>query len=637
MYFNYLTKTLLILPRTAKRFIVLALDVFLCALTVWLAFYLRLGEWVGLTDPFWMPGNAALVSIGISTPIFIVLGLYRAIFRFTGPQALTVLIRAVAIYGFLYAAIFTFWGVEGVPRTIGLIQPILLLILIGASRIFASILLGAKQEPFSKRKSNTTALIYGAGSAGTQLLNALAHSHRIEVVGFLDDNPNLRGNFLSGLKIFQPRDLSRLVESLGVTDVLLALPNLSRKQRNGIIALVQSHQLAVRTLPNIVDLARGQINVSDIRDLDVEDLLGRDAVDPIPELLEKNIRDKVVLVTGAGGSIGSELCRQILQGKPSTLLLLEQSEFNLYQMHEELSKKLDGDEDRCTKLISVLASVRDEVRMREVFEKYHPQTIYHAAAYKHVPLVEENPIEGVLNNVFGTLVLAKLAIEFEAESFTLISTDKAVRPTNVMGASKRLAELVLQGLANQSQSSVKTIFAMVRFGNVLDSSGSVVPKFRHQIKEGGPITLTHPDVTRYFMTIPEAAQLVIQASAMANGGEVFLLDMGESVKIADLALRMVQLSGLTIRDESNPDGDIEIEITGLRPGEKLYEELLIGENPEKTAHPKVMKAHEGCLPWNTLEQHLQAIESAAQAGDDAAILQVLKELVHGYTSERGVN
>ncbi|GAB3193226.1 hypothetical protein GCM10027292_34730 [Hydrogenophaga aquatica] len=402
------------------------------------------------------------------------------------------------------------------------------------------------------------------------------------------------------------------------------MPSIGRKRRNEILSQITSARATVRTLPSLSDLAQGRVSVSDLQELDIDDLLGREPVAPNHILLARNILGKVVMVTGAGGSIGSELCRQILSVGPSTLLLIEQSEFALYGIHQELEEKLAGG---AVKLVPLLASVQDVDRMHEIMSTWRPETVYHAAAYKHVPLVEHNPAEGVKNNVLGTLNTARAAMENGVTDFVLISTDKAVRPTNIMGASKRLAEMVLQALAANEPG---TKFTMVRFGNVLGSSGSVVPRFRQQIRDGGPITLTHPEITRYFMTIPEAAQLVIQAGAMAKGGDVFVLDMGESVRIMDLARRMVELSGLTVRDEDHPDGDIEIEITGLRPGEKLYEELLIGDNPKPTNHSRIMKAHEELLPWAELEPRLQALDMALNVNDIGVIRQMLQQLVAGY-------
>lgn len=619
----------LALPRAAKRIIVLFVDLGLCILTVWLAYYLRLGEFISLS------GNALLaaaVAIAMALPIFVVSGLYRAIFRYSGWPALLAVARAVSIYGILYASIFTAIGISGVPRTVGIIQPILLLLFVGASRALARVWLGDQYQSILRHASRPKVLIYGAGRAGRQLAAAMANSFEMQVVGFLDDDDRLHGHVLNGLSIYNPEDLPSLVPALNISDVLLAMPSINRKRRNEILPLIRSAHVSVRTLPSVTELAQGKVNISDLRELDIDDLLGREPVAPNHVLLAKNIVDKVVLVTGAGGSIGSELCRQILSVGPEKLLLIEQSEFALYVIHQELMDKLGG---RKIKLVPLLASVRDDDRMHEIMSTWKPNTVYHAAAYKHVPLVEHNPAEGIKNNVFGTLTAAKAAAENGVSDFVLISTDKAVRPTNIMGASKRLAEMILQALA---ETGLGTRFTMVRFGNVLGSSGSVVPKFRQQIRDGGPLTLTHPEITRYFMTIPEAAQLVIQAGAMAmgKGGDVYVLDMGQPVKIMDLARRMIELSGLTVKDESNLEGDVEIVITGLRPGEKLYEELLIGDNPKSTSHSGVMKAHEDFVDWDSLEQKINALEMALNVNDVSVIRLLMQQLVSGYSPSSGI-
>ena len=612
------------LPRAVKRLVVLAVDTSLCVLTVWLSYYLRLGEFISLTDNAkWAVG----ISIGLAIPIFVISGLYRAIFRYSGWPALLAVARAIGVYGLLYASVFTAVGVTGVPRTVGIIQPILLLLFVGASRALARVWLGDQYMGILKQSTRPKVLIYGAGSTGRQLVAAMANSHEMQVVGFLDDDDRLHGHVLNGQPIYNPVDLSQLVSTLGISDVLLAMPGLNRKSRNDILIRIRAARVAVRTLPSMTELAQGKVSVSDLRELDIDDLLGREAVAPNHILLVKNISGKVVLVTGAGGSIGSELCRQILAVKPAKLLLIEQSEFALYAIHQELEEKQS---QKNSVLVPLLASVQDVDRMREIMATWQPDTVYHAAAYKHVPLVEHNPAEGVKNNVLGTLRTAQAAAENGVVDFVLISTDKAVRPTNIMGASKRLAELVLQALATQSSS---TRFSMVRFGNVLGSSGSVVPRFRQQIRDGGPVTLTHPDITRYFMTIPEAAQLVIQAGAMAKGGDVFVLDMGQPVKIMDLACRIIELSGLQVKNADNPDGDIDIEITGLRPGEKLYEELLIGDNPRPTSHPRIMKAHEEHIGWVELEQKLRSLEMVLNINDVAVIRLMMQQLVSGYTPD----
>jgi FlaA1/EpsC-like NDP-sugar epimerase len=619
---NRFAEPFLALPRLAKRVVALTVDALMCVFCVWLAFGLRLESWALLQGEQWI----AMVGACAALPIFVVVGLYRAIFRYTGMAALMALTKAIVIFGALYCAVFSVLGVQGIPRSLGLTVPLLLFVSVGATRLLARYWLGGLYLGLLNRKGLPCVVIYGAGVAGRQLANAMANSRELVVHAFLDDAPELHGSTLNGLTIYAPSRLKELVEERGITDVLLALPSVGRARRAEIVRQIQSLHLHlhVRTLPGLMSLAQGHVEIQDLRELEIEDLLGRDSVAPDENLLRRNVTGNVVLVTGAGGSIGSELCRQILQLNPETLLLVDVSEYALYSIHQELQRDAEALD---IKLLPLLASVRDEARMREIMRTWRPETVYHAAAYKHVPLVEHNPAEGVRNNVMGTWVTARLAGECGVRSFVLVSTDKAVRPTNVMGASKRLAEMVLQGLA---QNPGRTCFSMVRFGNVLGSSGSVVPLFRQQIREGGPITLTHAEITRYFMTIPEAAQLVIQAGAMATGGDVFVLDMGEPVKIIDLARRMVELSGLTVRESGSPDGDIEIVTTGLRPGEKLYEELLIGDNPAPTNHPRIMKAHEEVLAWAKLTERLAGLDVALAMNNVDVIRQILKTLVSGY-------
>lgn len=616
--------SILALPRIVKRIIVMLVDIGLCVLTVWLAFYLRLGEFIYLSNHNGL--LAVVASVGIALPVFTISGLYRAIFRFSGWPALLSVTQAVGLYGLLYFTIFTAFGILDIPRTVGIIQPILLLLFVGASRALARVWLGDHYLMILKRASRPKVLIYGAGAAGRQLSQALSNCHEMEVVGFLDDDDRLHGHVLNNKPIFNPGDLAKLTSELKISNVLLAIPSVSRTRRNEILAQIRTARVAVRTLPSVLNLVQGKVSVSDLCELDVDDLLGREPVMPNHILLAKNLRSKVVMVTGAGGSIGGELCRQIISVGPSKLLLIEQSEFALYKIHQELEQKLIG---RDIALVPLLASVQDGDRIWEIISTWNPNIVYHAAAYKHVPLVEHNLVEGVKNNVLGTLRTAQAAMKNRVSNFVLISTDKAVRPTNMMGASKRLAEMVLQAFAANNSG---TKFSIVRFGNVLDSSGSVVPKFRQQIIDGGPISLTHPEITRYFMTIPEASQLVIQASAMAKGGDVFVLDMGQPIKIIDLARRMIELSGLTVKDDQNPEGDIEIEITGLRPGEKLYEELLIGDNPESTSHPYIIRAREEFLLWEDLKIKINLLETALSMNDVDVVRSMMKQLIKDFTS-----
>ena len=631
---NQLAEPLLRLSRPAKRLLAMAVDVSLCIFTVWLALSLHLESWVAMQGSQWV---AVGLSLALALPIFVKMGLYRAIFRYAGVSALTTVTKAVFFYGLAYATLLAALALPGVPRTLGLLQPLLLLLAVGASRALGRYCLSGEYLNHLQHRAVNKVLIYGAGSAGRQLAGAMANDRSMRAVGFFDDDERLHGQVLNGLRIYSPAELAQWVAKLEVSDVLLAMPSTTRQRRNEILEQMRHAGVVVRTLPGLMDLAQGRVQISDLLELDIDDLLGRDSVPPNALLLGKNIHNKVVLVTGAGGSIGSELCRQILRAGPAKLLLVDSCEFALYTIHHELIKLLPDQDQAGVRLLPLMASVRDEDRMREILKTWRPNTVYHAAAYKHVPMVEHNPAEGVKNNALGTWTVARLALEAGVRDFVLISTDKAVRPTNIMGASKRLAEMILQALAAAApEQGTNTRFAMVRFGNVLGSSGSVVPLFRKQIKANGPITLTHADITRYFMTIPEAAQLVIQAGAMASGGDVFVLDMGEPVRIIDLARRMVELSGLSVRDEANPAGDIAIEITGLRPGEKLYEELLIGDNPLPTKHPRIMKAHEEFLPLAVLTARLQVLTQALNANDVPLVRTLLKDLVPGYQPDAEV-
>ena len=618
--------------------VVVALDLVLCLLSIWSAFYLRVDQ-TGL--PLGQQKYVYLLAPLLAVPLFVRFGLYRAIFRYTGMVAMVTTAKAVGIYAALFFMALLWFRWDGVPRSIGLIQPILFLLLVGTSRALARFWLAGRSE--QTRVGVGRLLIYGAGEAGVQTASALGLSRQFQLLGFIDDDKKKAGRSINGLNIMPPDAVSAAVERMGVTDILLAIPTLDRARRNDIIASLRGLPVHVRTLPGMGDLASGRVAIQDFQELDAEDLLGRPPVPPDSVLLTRKIAGKTVLVTGAGGSIGSELCRQILQERPKQLVLLEHNEFGLYTIHSELQGLCD-EQQLPVEVVPVIASVGNFGRLREICKLYQPTTVYHAAAYKHVPLVESNPSEGVLNNVFGTLNMARAAMESSAAHFVLVSTDKAVRPTNVMGATKRMAELVLQALAaspvvqfalpdgtHSPEVVNRTVFSMVRFGNVLGSSGSVVPLFRKQLRAGGPLTVTHEEVTRYFMTIPEAAQLVLQAGAMARGGEVFVLDMGQPVKIIDLARKIAQLAGLTVRNESNPLGDIEIKFTGLRPGEKLYEELLIGHSPEGTAHERIMKSHEEFIPWPELARTLVDLREAATQNNQTLMLQIFINLVQGYS------
>lgn len=634
---------LLSLPRRGKQAVVIGIDVLSAWLAMWLAFTLRLEVWhVPTWGQLWVYVAAPVIFL----PLFVRFGLYRAIFRYTGLATMQTLLYASAMYGGLLLGLVLLTFPADVPRSVGVLQPLIFLLLVSNSRAWARFWLNKGARGAEKRRL----LIYGAGSAGAQTAAAVASSGEFETLGFIDDDAAKTGRHINGVPVFAPGAVAEVVERLGVSDILLALPSASRHRRHQIVEGLRSLPVHIRTLPGMADLASGRVAVSDFRELDVEDLLGRDPVPPNPALLARDLAGKTVLVTGAGGSIGSELCRQILVERPAKLLLVEHSEFALYGIHQELEASVanlaridaGGRQAQRPELVGLLGDVRDCERISAIFRAYRPDTVYHAAAYKHVPIVEHNLCEGLNNNVFGTFNVARAAMESGVARFVLVSTDKAVRPTNVMGASKRIAEMILQALAAETMVRFDddlrvaglvrncTRFAMVRFGNVLGSSGSVVPLFRKQIETGGPITLTHPDVTRYFMTIPEAAQLVLQAGAMGEGGEVFVLDMGEPVRIFELARRMVELSGHSVRDALNPDGDIEIRITGLRPGEKLFEELLIGDDPLATAHTRIMKARENFRTWEELRPILKGMTTAIEGIDVVAIRALLMELVSGY-------
>ena len=614
-------KKFLKLPRRQKQLVAVVTDYVLLVFAFWSALALRFET---LAPDFSGYGWQMFVAPLLAIPIFIRLGLYRAVIRFMEDRVLFVVVGGVTLSVLLLAALITLTHATGLSRGVAGIYWLLAIVYVGATRFMArSLLLRAER----RKDSRKLVVIYGAGRAGTQLALALKAGREYVPVAFVDDNPAIQETELAGLRVYSPDVIPDVLVAKDVNEVLLALPSASRARRAQIILGLEKLHCKVKLVPGMADIVSGMVTADAIREVEIEDLLGRESVAPEQSLLGRCVSGKVVLVSGAGGSIGSELCRQIIRLRPVRLILMELSEFALYSIEQELTS-LCARMNVEVEIVALLGSVIHQRRNEMAMKSFGVQTVYHAAAYKHVPLVEHNPIEGVRNNVLGTKRMAEAALASRVETFVLISTDKAVRPTNVMGASKRLSELVLQALARQGG---KTRFCMVRFGNVLGSSGSVVPLFRRQIAAGGPITLTHPEITRYFMTIPEAAQLVIQAGAMGQGGEVYVLDMGQPVKIIDLARRMIHLSGLKVRDQEHPDGDISIEIVGLRPGEKLYEELLIGENVEGTSHPLIMRAYEHELPWELLQERLAELDLASQTFDYEKVLALLACLVREYT------
>ncbi|MGY2233742.1 polysaccharide biosynthesis protein [Pseudomonas gingeri] len=642
---------LLGLPRRQKRVLQVIADIMLVWLALWMSFVVRLGLDDAI-NPFtqhrWLFLSAPVVAI----PLFVKFGLYRAVMRYFGNDALIAIVKAVSLSALILGVVVYLYSNHQtvVPRSIMFNYWWLSLIMIGGLRLvmrqyFLGDWFGASQHmPFANRDSGLTKVaVYGAGSAGNQLVAALRMGRAMQPVAFIDDDSSIADRSISGLQVYKPKHIQQMIDTTGAQEILLAIPSSSRGRRREILGFLEGYPLHVRSVPGFMDLASGRVKVDDIQEVDIADLLGRDAVPAQAELLEHCIKGRAVLVTGAGGSIGSELCRQILALRPTTLLLFEHSEFNLYSILSELERRV-ARESLSVRLLPILGSVRNPDKLLSVMKTWRVETVYHAAAYKHVPMVEHNIAEGVLNNVIGTLNTAQAALQAGVANFVLISTDKAVRPTNVMGSTKRLAEMTLQALSRElapvlfgDSSNVsrvnKTRFTMVRFGNVLGSSGSVIPLFHKQIKAGGPLTVTHPKITRYFMTIPEAAQLVIQAGSMGQGGDVFVLDMGEPVRIVELAEKMIHLSGLSIRSDKNPHGDIAIEFSGLRPGEKLYEELLIGDNVAATQHPMIMTANEDLLPWEALKLRLSELLAAVESDDYARVRQLLRDTVSGYAPD----
>jgi FlaA1/EpsC-like NDP-sugar epimerase len=613
-----------------RKTLVALLDVSLCIAAVWAGFLLRLGELRVGTRPALIFAAIAVVAWLFSTQA---MRTYRSVVRYSGGHTLANLARTCALLSAILIVVVLWFPINGVPRTLAVIQPVLLFLFLSVERIFLSQLILGSMSRRPRETKRKRILIYGAGSAGQQLAASMRFEPGLVIVGFIDANQALRKRLLDGKLIWHSSDLEHVLSSHEIDEVFLAIPSARRSKRRAIVERIRQcdGRVKVRILPTLSQIASGRVSISDLREVRIEELLGRDEVPPDPSLICKNITGRVVLVTGAGGSIGSELCRQIVRLHPSRLILAEQSEHALYRIDGELRALMTRQNLQC-ELVPELANVAAETQCSELFNRWAPETVFHAAAYKHVPLVEMNPLAGVRNNVFGTLHACLAAEAAGTRNFILISTDKAVRPTNVMGASKRICELIIQARAKEQEA---TKYTSVRFGNVLGSSGSVIPKFREQIAAGGPVTITHRDATRYFMTIPEASQLVIQAGALAHDGEVLLLDMGKPVKIMDLARAMIELSGLSVVDDSNPDGDIVIEEIGLRPGEKLVEELLIGEDSEPTAHPRIIKAREKMLEWRDLRQKLTELERHLEQSDVASVIGNVKQLVPEYVTSAG--
>jgi FlaA1/EpsC-like NDP-sugar epimerase len=612
------------LPRAQKRLVSLFIDSLFLVFAFWASLLVRLDDISVLSNGnFWMVISMVLP---ISLVLFVKLGLYRAVLRYMGLQALVAIVIGVSV-STVTLVLVSFYAEANIPRTVPLIYAAFSLVFIGGSRTIVRSIVGS-----GMKRTGEPVIIYGAGVSGRQLLTSLVQSHEYHPFAFVDDEVSLHGTVIQGVHVHSPSIISKLIKQKSVTKVLLAMPSATRAKRQAILTRLEPLAVQVLTIPAMSDLVSGTKLYSDIKEVEIDDLLGRDPVNPREDLLSANIKDKVVMVTGAGGSIGSELCRQILKQLPKKLVLFELSEFALYTIDRELNataKELG----LAVRILPMMGSVQRENRVQAIMESFGVQTVYHAAAYKHVPLVEHNVVEGVRNNVFGTLYTARAAIAAKVETFVLVSTDKAVRPTNVMGTTKRMAELVLQALSRENN---KTRFCMVRFGNVLGSSGSVVPLFRTQIANGGPVTVTHPEITRFFMTIPEASQLVIQAGAMGKGGDVFVLDMGKSVKIVDLAKKMIRLSGYEVRSEKNPEGDIDIEFSGLRPGEKLYEELLIGDDVTGTEHERIMTANELYLTWAEYSVILDRLDLACHQFNHEAIRDILLKTPTGFAPTDGI-
>tara|TARA_B110000263_G_scaffold110329_1_gene96411 strand:- start:1321 stop:3234 length:1914 start_codon:yes stop_codon:yes gene_type:complete len=622
--YKSLTTRVLNLNRLFKNIITAIVDYIILVSSLWLSLYLVNQSYLyskELLLSFFMPFIAIL--------IFFKFDLYRSVIRFISFRAFWEIVKAVSLFiVILGLAIFITPFFDFLSYGVLINYWALTLLFICGIRMSASWILSNQISPSSR------VLIYGAGSAGLQLATALKFSKEMKPVAFLDEDISFQKSFVNGLEVFSPSELTNVIEKKQVQEVLIAIPSAGRSVLKRILKDIEKYPIKVRVLPGVAELALGKVSVSELKEVEIEDLLGREVALPNQTLLEENIKNKVVMVTGAGGSIGSELCRQIIKHQPSSLILFEVSEYSIYSIEKELR-----DLNRSIPVVPLLGNVADKTRVIDICQTFKVNTIYHTAAYKHVPLVEMNPIEGIKNNIFGTLHCVEAAIESHVDTFVLISTDKAVRPTNIMGATKRFSELILQALAskNRNSSEQRTLITMVRFGNVLDSAGSVVPLFREQIKNGGPLTITDPEIIRYFMSIPEAAELVIQAGAMSSGGEVFVLDMGEQIKIIDLAKRMIRLSGMEVKDEDHPKGDIEIEITGLRHGEKLYEELLLGNELIPTQHKRIFQAHEEGIPWTKIKSILDELNLAIQSRDQDLIRNIMMESSTDYSPTKEIH
>ena len=608
------------LQRHYKQLIMLIVDVFTLLLSLWLSFVLRLGD-VFPSDYIYESWWIFIVVPVVTIPLFVKLGLYRAVLQYVGVKVITTTFKATTISCLVIGFLMMFFRESNLPRSVLPIFWFIVNILVMSSRFLLKGYLYSWDSFVNERKQT---VIYGAGNAGVQLVESLKKSAVYAPIAFIDDDESKQGTILNFLEVFSFDKIEELIKKKEAKVLLFAVPSASLKIRTQILKKLSKYPIEVKVLPSMDNIVNGVVSIDNIKHVEVSDILGRQSVAPKKSLLKRNIKNKNILITGAGGSIGSELSRQIMKLSPNKIVLLDNSEFNLYSIHQELLSLLINVE-----IIPTLCTATNYYQLKKIIKTHDINTIYHAAAYKHVPMVELNVVSGVYNNVVGTYNVAKVADELGVENMVLVSTDKAVRPTNVMGASKRFSELVLQAYSDNS----KTCFSMVRFGNVLDSAGSVVPLFRQQIKKGGPVTVTHRNITRYFMTIPEAVQLVLQAGAMAKVGDVFVLDMGEPIKIIDLAYKMIHLSGLTPIDNENPDGDIRVEFTGLRPGEKLYEELLIGNDVIQSEHPRIMQARESKLLFDVVLSCIRIIKEAREKQDERIVKELLLKYVDGYTSE----